>query len=420
MPQGRVATRKWAHCLAASAVLLCACAAGTARAQEAQPDARGNAPQAMLLAAGPAGTVIATAPAGTPLSASTLSDAAVPEGAASTSASAPVFAAVRQSVEPVAVPALPDVAGAAAVAPAQAENATTPGEPVPQGSTGILGLHSDITFAVLSAPRKQAEAEPSAFEAQVKRIAAGLQASARGLYPDAAKRIGTFDVYVADSSELSAMSSGTGRIAINAGFAKLNPTDDWLAFVIAREMAHVVAGHHDNNSGASLAVSVLMNFVVPGSGLIKSAISFAGSQIASASGREKQIKEADEVAIKLLEGAGYTSRSIALNLRLNPVTEQASTSSWSNAFRGSAERLTATLPGMAPASAVVQAADATGGPQAVPLMQTAVAPSQSAPLPPPAIGRTRWQPEELVRTRPSGLPGPLLLGGNEVPLRRIE
>jgi hypothetical protein len=165
-----------------------------------------------------------------------------------------------------------------------------------------------------------------------------------------------------------------------------------------------------------------MNLVVPGSGLIKSAISFAGSQIASASGREKQVKEADEIGIKLLEGAGYTSRSVALNLRLNPLSEQASTTSWANAFRGSSERLTATLPGVAPASAVVQAAEAAGGPQAVPLMQTAAASPQSAPLPPvvPVAGRTRWQPEELVRTRPSGLPGPLLLGGNEVPLRRME
>ena len=32
----------------------------------------------------------------------------------------------------------------------------------------------------------------------------------------------------------------------------------------------------------------------------------------------------------------------------------------------------------------------------------------------------RWQPEELVRSRPSGLPGPLLLGGYAVPVRRVE
>jgi hypothetical protein len=399
MPQGRITTHKWAYCLSAIATLLCA-AAGPVLAQEAQQ----SAPLPVILAAGPADTVLAVAPAQSPVS---------PPSAVTLSDTAP---SVRQSVEPVAVAALPDVNGAPPPEP------QTAGEPAQHGSTGILGLHSDITFAVLSAPRKQAEgdAQPSAFEAQVKRIAAGLQVSARGLYPDAVKRIGNFDVYIADSESLSTMSSGTGRIAINAGFAKLNPTDDWLAFVIAREMAHVVAGHHDNNSGASLAVSVLMNFVVPGSGLIKSAISFAGSQIASASGRDKQIKEADELAIKLLEGAGYTSRSVVLNLRLNPLTEQTSTTSWANAFRGSAERLTAaTLPGVAPASAVVQAADAAGGPQAVPLMQTAAAPAQSAP-PPPIGGRTRWQPEELVRTRPSGLPGPLLLGGNEVPLRRIE
>lgn len=330
-------------------------------------------------------------------------------------ASAPVQAPSSSgAIEPKAVPAIPDVTQIGDAAPAEAA--------APQGSTGILGLHSDITFSVFSAPRKHGDEALAAYEAQVKRIAIGLQGAARGLYPDAVKRIGAFDVYVADSAELSAMSSGTGRIAVNAGFSSLNPTDDWLAFVIAREMGHVVAGHHDSNAGASLAVSVLMNLIVPGSGLIKSAISFAGSQMASSSGREKQVKEADEVAMKLLEAAGYTSKSVALNLRLNPIGEQVSTTSWATAFRASSERLTATLPGKAPAAQPAMqemAAPLADLPRdSVPVMQ-AEASSQSAP-PPPAVRQVRWQPEELVRARPSGLPGPLLLGGNAVPVRRVE
>lgn len=325
-------------------------------------------------------------------------------------ASAPVQAPSSSgAIEPKAVPAIPDVTQTGDAAPVEA---------VPQGSTGILGLHSDITFSVFSAPRKHGDEALAAYEAQVKRIAIGLQGAARGLYPDAVKRIGAFDVYVADSAELSAMSSGTGRIAVNAGFSSLNPTDDWLAFVIAREMGHVVAGHHDSNAGASLAVSVLMNLIVPGSGLIKSAISFAGSQMASSSGREKQIKEADEVAMKLLEAAGYTSKSVALNLRLNPIGEQVSTTSWATAFRASSERLTATLPGKAAATQEAAAPLADLPQVSVPLMQAEASP-QSAPSP-PAVRQVRWQPEELVRARPSGLPGPLLLGGNAVPVRRVE
>ena len=213
---------------------------------------------------------------------------------------------------------------------------------------------------------------------------------------------------MAQADELSARSSATGKVAVNAGFARLNPTDDWLAFVIAREMGHVVAGHHDSNSGASLAVSVLMNLVIPGSGLIKSAISFAGSQMASESGRDKQIVEADQVAVKLLEAAGYTRKSVALNLRLNPLTDEQASTSWAKAFRISAERL-------APAAPAV-AAPAAPAPAVAPVAYQA---PQSAPVPPVQTS-SRWQPEELVRARPSGLPGPLMLGGYAVPVRHVE
>ncbi len=110
-------------------------------------------------------------------------------------------------------------------------------------------------------------------------------------------------------------------------------------------MGHIVAGHHDTNSGASILVSVVMNLIIPGSGLIKSALSFAGSQMAAETNRDKQIKEADEVAMKLLEAAGFTGKSVALNLRLYPLAEDADKGSWAKAFRISARNLTGPAPG---------------------------------------------------------------------------
>jgi hypothetical protein len=309
----------------------------------------------------------------------------------------------------------PAPAADTAVAPAAEEPAVPPeaAAPVPQGNTGILGLRSAIEFGVLAAGRTPAEEAGAPFQQQVTRIALGLQNAARNLYPDQMKHVGAFDVYVGNSQDFSTMSSGTGKIAVNAGFAKLNPTDDWLAFVIAREMGHVVAGHHDSNAGASIVVSVLMNFIVPGSGLIRSAISFAGSQLAAESGRDKQAKEADEVALKLLEAAGYTKQSVTLNLRLNPLGEEVAKNSWSATFRTSAARLTG-IPAVAPAAPA-----ATAVAELVPALppQTAAALPVALSVSAPAA---RWQPEELVRTRPSGLPGPLLLGGYEVPVRRVD
>ena len=134
--------------------------------------------------------------------------------------------------------------------------ATVPGGP------SLAALHSHLQFNLLVSPRRADESDP--FLQQARRVIAGLQVAGTGMFPDAAQRVGAFDVFVADSDELSAASSATGQIALNAAFIALKPTDDWLAYVLAREMAHVIAGHHANNSTASIATSVVMNLLLPG------------------------------------------------------------------------------------------------------------------------------------------------------------
>jgi hypothetical protein len=270
----------------------------------------------------------------------------------------------------------------------------------------LAAVHSDIKFQVF-APARAVDRAQDGFALQVKRVARGLETAALRLFPDAMSRIGAFDVYVADASEIAAQSSAVGRIALNAGFASLNPTDDWIALVVAREMAHVVAGHHDNNSTASIITSVVMNLVLPGSGLVKSALSFAGSQVASNSGRERQLGEADAMALRLLEGAGYSMRAVALNITLGPKAAQLGDGAWARAFLASGEALVV----------------ATRGPQGTPESPSAVV-EVAAPVPVASTAghlATRPAPEDIVvRTRPSGMPGPLLLGGHWVPARRVE
>jgi hypothetical protein len=307
----------------------------------------------------------------------------------------------------------------------QAAAADEPAAPRANGES-LFTLHSDIKFSLIAPARKAADpAAVGIYAAQVQRISAELQTAARGLYPEKISSIGAFDVYVGDSDNLSAISSGSGRIAVDAGFARLNPTDDWLAFVIAREMGHVIAGHHDSNSGASILVSVLMNFIVPGSGLIKTVVSFAGSQMASESRHTQQNAQADEVALKLLEAAGYTKKSLALNLRLNPIADSETNTTWLEGFRVSALRIAGPLPGT---QAPVLAREAAGDDAApTPMVATAVPILAREPrqvvmpvVPPIAAVPTpaNWQPEELMfAPRPSGLPGPLFSGVVPMPVR---
>ena len=101
-----------------------------------------------------------------------------------------------------------------------------------------------------------------ASNAATLRIAESLQAAARGLYAHKMSSLGGFDVYIAESQQAETLSSATGKIALYGGIADLKPADDWLAFVIAREMGHVLAGHHDQNSAASILTSVIMNLLI--------------------------------------------------------------------------------------------------------------------------------------------------------------
>ena len=179
---------------------------------------------------------------------------------------------------------------------------------------------------------------------EVQRIAGVLQKGAEYLYPDLQQRVpglagSRFDVYVVDGNELGSASSPNGRIALNAAFGAQRPYDDWMAFVIAREMGHVIARHHEENSSASLTTSVIMNILVPGSGLLKMLISASGSAIAAKSQSGIQALEADAIARDLLETAGFRRRDIYLTLLIDPLLLD--DGAWSHDFRKSSDNFLA-------------------------------------------------------------------------------
>ncbi|MDP1634913.1 MAG: M48 family metalloprotease, partial [Gallionellaceae bacterium] len=213
----------------------------------------------------------------------------------------------------------------------------------------LASTHADIAFTMAtglrqSTPCNESAACPNAsdsapqqrFAQQVQRVTGVLQEGAQRLYPDLVQRVpgmvaGRFDVYVVDGDEPGSASSANGRIALNAGLGARQPYDDWMAFVIAREMAHVIARHHEENSSAGIATSVIMNILIPGSSLLKSLLSAGGSGIAAKSQRDVQSLEADAMAHELLEAAGYHLRNIYLTLLIEPVVLD--DGQWSRSFR---------------------------------------------------------------------------------------
>lgn len=219
--------------------------------------------------------------------------------------------------------------------------------------------HADLSFSMNTGIRQYAVCEGNngcrtaaergaaqRFALQVERVAATLQAGAQRLFPDLAQRApglagGQFDVYVVAGAEPGTASSANGRIALTAALGARKPYDDWMAFVIAREMGHVIARHHEENSASGIVTSVLMNILIPGSSLLKSLLSAGGAEIAARSKQEVQALEADLIALELLQEAGFRLRDIYLTLLLDPV--QLDDGAWSERFRASSSNLIAAV-----------------------------------------------------------------------------
>jgi hypothetical protein len=217
----------------------------------------------------------------------------------------------------------------------------------------LAATHANLGFTITTGTKSRpacsgnadcavpAEADAATgFAMQVQRLAEALQIGAENLYPDLAERVpemvgNRFEVYVVEDDEPGSASSADGKIALHSGLGLEQPYDDWLAFVIAREMGHVIARHHEENSAASIITSVIMNLIIPGSSLLKSALSAGASQIASISGREVQAQEADAIAMGLLNAAGFRHQDVSLALRITPAGSD--DSQWSRDFRQSTD-----------------------------------------------------------------------------------
>ncbi|HTD89193.1 MAG TPA: M48 family metalloprotease [Burkholderiales bacterium] len=322
---------------------------------------------------------------------------------------------------------------------------------------GVQAAHADFKFALTTSRRLEStETAPSvgasnavdqlnAFIAQVRRVVRRLQVAAPTVYPhlvagppskSSSSRVDVFEVFVVDSSSPGTASSASRKIAINAALGRIEASDDVVAFIVAREMGHVIARHSEESSAASLATSVLMNLVIPGGGLLKMVVSFAGSQLAADSKREEKRQEADAIALALLKEAGYERselmRGLTAPLHVAALSGQGEENSWAADLRSSAAWLLANPRGGStwianPAQAAVQGAAVqtkipTTGNSEIWALQSISTDSLAAIN---TQNRQALQPNDsetnsqAIVPQVSGLPAPLLEGGF-IPAIRIR
>ncbi len=177
-------------------------------------------------------------------------------------------------------------------------------------------------------------AGPTEFEERVARIGARLSVAAYRAYPTLAERIPRFVFAISDKLEPGVASTAGGLIVVLRPVSEISMSDDALAFIIAREMGHVISRHHEQNTAVSIAISVATTVLAPALNVAKllafatsssssaaaaaqatsSAASFAGSQAVIASYGERQRRTADGVALRLMPQAGYDARAVPAGL----------------------------------------------------------------------------------------------------------
>ena len=221
----------------------------------------------------------------------------------------------------------------------------------PPGLQGFSAVYSefDLQLQLVTAENAPVCQESEcvadrAFDQRVLAIGRRLADAAFRQHADLHLRFPRFEFVVADKRDPGAASSSAGTVVLYRGVRVLDLDDGALAFILAREMSHIIDGHHDENVTTSILVGVAAQILFPVLNLsalisgsaattaaatsaatatvtttaVASAASFAGSRALRASFRPQQVIEAELIAMALLAAAGWDGREVAGHLQSIP------------------------------------------------------------------------------------------------------
>jgi hypothetical protein len=204
-------------------------------------------------------------------------------------------------------------------------------------TTGISDVYSDIDMRVRLAGKASTSAclaeqcaENLAFDARVGSIGRYLSKAASQLYPQQEQLIQRMTFSVAEKQEAGTASNNKGHIVVLRGVQNLQLSDEVLGFVMAREMSHVIAGHHKTNTSTKLIISVLASVLFPAIAIVgassaaaqastattlltsaaSTATSMVGSEVALAQVKPTQLSQADEMAHAMMEKIEWDMRHV--------------------------------------------------------------------------------------------------------------
>lgn len=176
----------------------------------------------------------------------------------------------------------------------------------------------------------------------VSRLGARLARAAYANYGELRRRVPAFKFVVADKAEPGSDSDARGTVVIFRGALRAGLDEKALAFLIAREMGHVIARHHDEKSATSILLAVLVQMFMPLTSLTGgvatltgSTASFVGTELVTARNGENRIREANAIAFALLTQLGWPRRQVSASLAAYLRTLDGN--AWSTGLRQSLE-----------------------------------------------------------------------------------
>jgi hypothetical protein len=217
------------------------------------------------------------------------------------------------------------------------------------------------------APRQQEECSgQDCFDRRVAELGPKIADAAFEAYPEFGCQVENLDFVIADKKEPATLSTALGRVVVFRPVEHLAHTDAALAFILAREVGHIIAQHHERNAAYGIFVSGIAHLLLPVTTLAKafseafagasagaaatasvsatvaanasvSATTMVGSQVAVETQARPQQDEADDIAMRILDRLGYDGLRIRQSFgkaEPKPVNE------WVAALHGSIDRLT--------------------------------------------------------------------------------
>jgi hypothetical protein len=168
-----------------------------------------------------------------------------------------------------------------------------------------------------------------AFDQRIQSLGLALTQAAMLVYPQQQSRLGRMEFSVVEKRDAGIASSSKGRIMVFRGLQDLGLSDDALAFIMAREIGHLLAGHHRTNTSTKLMISALASVLFPAVAVLaasstaaqastattlltsaaSTATSVIGGEVAVSSMKPAQLNESVDIALQIMQHGEWDIRS---------------------------------------------------------------------------------------------------------------